>query len=574
MSFRNRPVLDRKHRPRWQDELRTQQLIVAGFAAAIAVAIGIFAATAWSSHYESHLRPVAAVGSVAYDIDELSARMDIIGTELQGRYLDLQSQLGGVRDSLIQQGQAAIEGELEKLVSTGTDSLVLGRVLDNAAARYGIAISEAQVSAELRRRQALPERLKLSLIRIRALPSGAPAGAVPTDDDWARAEDEINTILNDLRSGADFALTAQQKSVDPSAASGGLLGWSEANDPTYGHYFAEAHAAADGSLVGPTKDDSGYHILRLEVRQPAGPDTRLRELLAAAGVGEASYRNFVRSELLRTAFGDYFDTKVMTSYQPQREVGVIFLAAVTGVPTPQQRIRHFLAQPIPGGQDQSVATDAEWAEALARAEAFRVEAIKPDADWFTLAADSDDPGSGSRGGDLGWYDPSSSSFVDEFKEAIRTLSERELSEPVKTDFGYHIIQITGARTTPAGQAADLVATLRDDPDRFAELAREQSEDASTAAKGGELGWVIPYQLEKVRSDLIFAMTEPGEVSDPVETSGGIYIYKLLDISPLRFVPSSQLEEVRQNGFGRWLDEIRAGAQIWIDPEFGTTTTAG
>ena len=49
MSFRNRPVLDRKHRPRWQDELRTQRLIVAGFAIAIALALGIFGATAWSS---------------------------------------------------------------------------------------------------------------------------------------------------------------------------------------------------------------------------------------------------------------------------------------------------------------------------------------------------------------------------------------------------------------------------------------------------------------------------------------------------------------------------------------------
>jgi len=70
MSFRNRPVLDRKHRPRWQDELRTQQLIVAGFAVAIGVALGIFAASAWSDHYQAHLRPVAAVGSVTYSIDE------------------------------------------------------------------------------------------------------------------------------------------------------------------------------------------------------------------------------------------------------------------------------------------------------------------------------------------------------------------------------------------------------------------------------------------------------------------------------------------------------------------------
>ena len=73
MSFRNRPVLDRKHRPRWQDELRTQQLIVAGFALAIAVAIGIFAATAWFNYYEAHLRPVAAVGDVTYNVDDLPA---------------------------------------------------------------------------------------------------------------------------------------------------------------------------------------------------------------------------------------------------------------------------------------------------------------------------------------------------------------------------------------------------------------------------------------------------------------------------------------------------------------------
>ena len=42
MTIRSRPVLDRKHRPRWQDELRTQQLTVIGFAVAIAIALGIF----------------------------------------------------------------------------------------------------------------------------------------------------------------------------------------------------------------------------------------------------------------------------------------------------------------------------------------------------------------------------------------------------------------------------------------------------------------------------------------------------------------------------------------------------
>ena len=61
MSFRSRPVLDRKHRPRWQDELRTQQLIVVGFALAIALALGIFGAAAWNGYWETHFSPVATV---------------------------------------------------------------------------------------------------------------------------------------------------------------------------------------------------------------------------------------------------------------------------------------------------------------------------------------------------------------------------------------------------------------------------------------------------------------------------------------------------------------------------------
>lgn len=572
MSFRNRPVLDRKHRPRWQDELRTQRLTVAGFAIAIAVAIGIFAATAWSDHYENHLRPVAAVGSQNYDIDDLNDRMGIIGSELQARYLDLNDQLGGVRDPLIQQGQQAIQDALNTLVSTATDSLVLGRVLDETGGRYGISVSDAAVSAEVTRRQTLAERRKLSLLSVAALPPDSEPGATPTDADWARAETDIKAILADIEGGADFATTATTKSSDPSASSGGLLGWVQADDQAYATYFTEANGAAKGDLIGPTKDDDGYHILRLEELQAAGPNERLKTLLSGTGAGDAQYRTYVRGELLRTAFNDYFSTRVMTTYQPAREVSQIFIAAQQGVPVPQQRLRHFLAQPLPGQQDQTVATDAEWAAALARAEAFRVEASKPDADWFTLATTSDDTGSGSRGGDLGWYDPASSQFVTEFKTAVATLTVGEISEPIKTQFGYHIIEVTDTRSTPGDQALKLVTTLREDPDQFAKLAKEQSEDASTAAKGGDLGWVIRYQLEQQRDEAIFALSEPGQIGDPIETTTGFYIFKLVDSSPQRFIPSSQLDQVKQIGFDRWLTEIRASVDTWVDQQFAAAST--
>ena len=574
MSFRNRPVLDRKHRPRWQDELRTQQLIVAGFALAIAAAIGIFAATAWFNYYEQHLRPVAAVGQVTYNVDDLTARMDAIGSELQARYLDLNDQLGGVRDPLIQQGQEAITQALQGLASSATDTLVLSRVLANIAGQYGISVTDAEVSAEVAKRQTLAERVKLSLILVRALPSDADPGDEPTDADWTRAKAEIDEIAAQIRDGGDFATIATEKSDDSSGSIGGALGWVQTEDQSFDAYFQEAKAADLGALLGPTKDDNGYHLVRLEARQAEGPDTRLIDLLESAGVSDAKYRTYVRGELLTTAFVDYFSTSVMLKYQPQHQVSQIFISDQQGVPVPQQRLRHFLAQPLPGQQDQSTATDAQWATALERAEAFRVEASKPDADWFALAETSDDTGSGRQGGDLGWYDPASSSFVAEFKTAVAGLRVGEISEPVKTQFGYHIIEITSTRTAPGDQATQLLTTLREDPEQFAKIAREQSEDPSTAEKGGDLGWVIRYQFETVRSDAIFDLTTPGQISDVLDTDTGFYIFKLVDTSPLRWVPGKLLDEVRRTGVSPWLQEIRDGAHTWVDPQFGAAPTTG
>jgi parvulin-like peptidyl-prolyl isomerase len=567
MSFRNRPVLDRKHRPRWQDELRTQQLIVAGFAVAIAVAIGIFAANAWSEHYDAHLRPVAAVGDATFSFDDLTDRMDIIGVELQARYEDLQSRMGGVRDPQIQQALQSIQEAINALGPTAADSLVLGRVLSSAAGRYGITVSGEAVSAEVTKRQTVPERLKLSLITVDALPDDAKPDAKPTDADWARAESEINDIMEAIEGGADFAATAREKSSDSSGPSGGSLSWIEADDPVYAIYFKDAHEAAKGDLVGPIKGDTGYRLVRLDDTKASGIDQRMRQLLSDAGVTDAEYRAYVRGDLLDTAFGDYFKTRVMVPYQPQREVAQIFIAAQQGAPVGQQRVRHFLAQPIPGEQDQSKATDAQWAAALARAEAFRVEATKPDADWYVLAKESDDTGSGSKGGDVGWYDPVSTSFVPEFKAAIARLDVGEVSSPVKSQFGYHVIEVTAERITVAVQAEGLVATLRDDPDQFARLARDQSEDPTSAAKGGELGWVIPYQFDADRTHAIFELSEPDQISDPITTETGTYIFKLLATAELRWVPTAQLESVRESGFDNWLSEIRDDAATWTDPQF-------
>jgi peptidyl-prolyl cis-trans isomerase C len=102
--------------------------------------------------------------------------------------------------------------------------------------------------------------------------------------------------------------------------------------------------------------------------------------------------------------------------------------------------RHILIRaagsPLPVRAGQKDLTDAE---ALAKAQEIRKK-IEGGADFAALAREeSDDTGSGSNGGDLGFF--GHNQMVPPFEEAAFAMKAGELSQPVKTPFGYHIIKV-------------------------------------------------------------------------------------------------------------------------------------
>ncbi|OLC10328.1 MAG: hypothetical protein AUH39_02360 [Chloroflexi bacterium 13_1_40CM_67_9] len=109
----------------------------------------------------------------------------------------------------------------------------------------------------------------------------------------------------------------------------------------------------------------------------------------------------------------------------------------------QFRSRHILITVSKEAPDKAV----EDANALAKATAIR-DQLRQDPNnqtlWNQLAKDqSQDPGSSASGGELGWV--SKGQFVKPFEDAARALAIGQISDPVKSDFGYHIIQVEERR---------------------------------------------------------------------------------------------------------------------------------
>ena len=108
-------------------------------------------------------------------------------------------------------------------------------------------------------------------------------------------------------------------------------------------------------------------------------------------------------------------------------------AAVT-----QSRVRHIL-----------IKTSELVSEADARRRVVGLrERIVAGADFAELARLNSEDGSAARGGDLGWLLPGDT--VPEFERAMLALKPGELSEPVRTPFGFHLLQVMERRTADVG----------------------------------------------------------------------------------------------------------------------------
>jgi len=171
-------------------------------------------------------------------------------------------------------------------------------------------------------------------------------------------------------------------------------------------------------------------------------------------------------------------------------------------------------------------------------------------DFATLARDSSDDMSAQQNlGDLGYF--SAFRMVYPFETMAYNTAVGEVSMPIRTRFGYHIIKATDRRPAigeihvahimlmaPASASAEEIATAREKATElyaqlqagadFAELATKYSEDPGSASKGGELPWFGSGRMIPEFETAAFALQKDGDFSQPIQTAFGWHIIKRLE----------------------------------------------
>jgi parvulin-like peptidyl-prolyl isomerase len=233
----------------------------------------------------------------------------------------------------------------------------------------------------------------------------------------------------------------------------------------------------------------------------------------------------------------------------------------------QIRAAHVLYSPgdDPAGAGDLPDDDPEWEEAeeAARAAYDALSAIddveeRKEAFAARAEAESDDQGSGATGGDLGWFTRGDmvAAFADPLFDG-EDLVSGDILEPVKSDFGWHVILFEDRRAPVDDRLADVQERLAAG-DPFADVAREYS-DGDEAADGGALGWLIAEQLPGEAEGVIQEL-DPGEVSEPLFVDDdGYHIYQLIEEAE-RELNAEQRSLLRGGAYDTWYTERKEQAE--------------
>lgn len=176
------------------------------------------------------------------------------------------------------------------------------------------------------------------------------------------------------------------------------------------------------------------------------------------------------------------------------------------------------------------------------------------ADFNELAFEhSDDPSAKDNKGNLGYF--TALQMVSSFEDAAYSMQVGQISDPILTNFGYHIIKLEDRQPNPGEvkvshilvrsqgndpvteerilrKVSEIYTELQKPESSWEEICELYSEDAGTKNTGGTLPWIGLGSVIPEFERAAFSLQEEGEISPPVKTPFGYHIIRLEGKKPL------------------------------------------
>lgn len=311
----------------------------------------------------------------------------------------------------------------------------------------------------------------------------------------------------------------------------------------------------------------------------------LRRRVERDGVPQTQFRSQLRDQILlqrvreREVEGRVRVTELEVDQYLSEQQAKQDLSAV------QMNLAQILvAVPDTASPEQTLALRKRAERALVRAKAGE--------DFAGLVREFSDTTDFSNGGQFGLRE--ASRYPELFVEATRNLAVGDVSEPVRSPAGFHVLKVIEKGSAelptaaviqshsrhillvPNAQLSESVARQKltefkrqvvSGKADFAVLAKENSQDGS-AAQGGELGWTSPGMFVP-EFEAAMNRLAPGEVSDPVVSRFGMHLIQLLERRKATLTKAQQRDAVRvllrekkyDDAYRSWALELRGRTYV-------------
>lgn len=326
-------------------------------------------------------------------------------------------------------------------------------------------------------------------------------------------------------------------------------------------------AQAQGTGVRVTDQEIDQAIAGIANSNKISVD-QLRQQLARDGSSYNDFRSSIRDELLVQRLRQRFaQTRISVS---DAEIDAALAAqANTGT---QYHLAHILIA-LPEG-----ATPEQIATAQKKVEGVKTLIDKGEMDFNAAAVRYSDSPNALEGGDLGWR--SLDEIPAAFGELMRKMSAGQVTDPIRGPSGFQLLKLVEVRdasqsgpklvtqfharhilvrisdTVSEAQAKAKAETLRAriaGGAKFEDVVKESSEDLTSQAKGGDLGWFTQDEFGPEFGGAVAALAD-NEISQPIHSQAGYHIVQRIGSRQNDVADQSKRAQVQETIGRRKLEE--------------------